>query len=151
MVSVPDPEEQDRRDSGHPDGSDDTDAAFAGIIADWRSDPDAPRWPADEDRVRQTREPAPSTAAERHRRDVDEGHFEPPEPPPLPVPRPQTLGAMLLIAAGMLLLIRPSMLSLADTAGTPLGLLAITAGIAWLVLGLRGGPPPEGWDDGARL
>jgi hypothetical protein len=156
VVTVPDPDEQDGRDQGHHSGSEDTDAAFAGIIADWRAEPDAPRWPADADRVLDSREPVPpATTGHRlqdSRQDTGDGdHYEPPEPPPLPVPRPRTLGGMLLIVTGILLLIRPSVLSLSDVAGTPLGLLAITAGIGWLVLGLRGGPPPEGWDDGARL
>lgn len=156
MVAVPDPDEQDGRDPRRHGGPEDTDAAFAGIIADWRAEPDAPRWPADADRAHDSREPVPSTAAGGHRKNDrqdtgDDDHFEPPEPPPLPVPRPRTLGGMLLIIIGMLLLIRPSVLSLSDVSGTPLGLLAITAGIGWLVLGLRNGPPPEGWDDGARL
>ena len=154
VVAVPDPDEQDGCDPGRHGGSEDTDTAFAGIVAEWRAEPDAPRWPADADRVLDS--PVPSRTAGHRRQDNrqdtgDEEHFEPPEPPPLPVPRPRTLGGMLLIIIGMLLLIRPSVLSLSDVAGTPLGLLAITAGIGWLVLGLRGGPPPEGWDDGARL
>ena len=156
VATVPDPDEPDGRDPGRHGGSEDTDAAFAGIIADWRAEPDAPRWPADADRIHDGREPVPAKATGPQRQDNrqdtgDEDHFEPSEPPPLPVPRPRTLGGMLLIAIGILLLIRPSVLSLGDMAGTPLGMLAITAGIGWLVLGLRGGPPPDGWDDGARL
>ncbi|MGH4012603.1 MAG: DUF308 domain-containing protein [Pseudonocardiaceae bacterium] len=148
MVTVPDPEEQDRR-----DGSEDTDAAFARIIAGWRTEPDAPRWPADQDRVDQhgAEEGPQPRISEPRIDDGTEDHFEPPEPPPLPVPRPRTLGGVLLLAIGVLLLIRPSLLSMGESVGTPLGLLAITAGIGWLVLGLRGGPPQEGWDDGARL
>ncbi|MGH3928747.1 MAG: DUF308 domain-containing protein [Pseudonocardiaceae bacterium] len=157
-MTVPDPEEQDRREA---DGSKDTDATFASIIASWQSEPDAPRWPTDEHLAEQ--DPAERDAAERdaaradltpeeHRLDDgDEDHFEPPEPPPLPVPGPRTLGGLVLLAIGVLLLIRPSLLSLGENVGTPLGLLAVTAGIGWLVLGLRSGPPPEGWDDGARL
>ena len=90
-------------------------------------DPDSPRWPAEED------------------------HFEPPDPPPLPVPRPRTVGGVALLAVGVLLLIAPNLLSLGEAVATPLGLLALTAGIGALVLGLRSGPPPDGWDDGARL
>lgn len=163
MVTVPDPEEQDRRGDatrpgGPADGPAETDAAFAGIVAGWRAEPDVPRWPADEDEIRTTSDPAhPLTlpTGPHPPEDGDEGHFEPPEPPPFPVPRPRTLGGMALLAVGMLLLVQPSLLSLGERMGTPLGLLALTAGIGWLVLGLRTGPPggrdAEGWDDGARL
>lgn len=157
MVTVPDPEEQDGRDAARRDRSEDTDTVFADIVADWRTEPDAPRWPSDEERAQQqhldeTPESPPSPAATEFRSaDVDDDHFEPPEPPPFPVPQPRTIGAVLLLLLGMLLLIQPSLLGLGTSQGTPLGLLAVTAGIGWLVLGLRGGPPSEGWDDGARL
>ncbi len=61
------------------------------------------------------------------------------------------MGGVALLAAGVLLLLAPSLLGLNSGLATPLGLLALTAGIGWLVLGLRSGPPSEGWDDGARL
>jgi hypothetical protein len=85
------------------------------------------------------------------RRPAEEDHFEPPEPPPLPMPRPRTVGGVALLAVGVLLLMGPNLLGLDEGVATPLGLLALTAGIGWLVIGLRSGPPPEGWDDGARL
>jgi hypothetical protein len=84
-------------------------------------------------------------------RDTDEDHYNPPEPPPLPVPRPRTVGGVLTLTAGLFLLVAPSLLGLGERVATPLGLLAITAGIGWLVIGLRPDPPPEGSDDGARL
>lgn len=125
---------------------------FAGIVASWHSDPDLPAWPADEDRARARQEVPPAEPAGQRRARDDEDHFRPPEPPPLPVPRPRTVGGVLVLALGVLLLIRPSVLSLGESVGVPLGLLLLTAGIGWLVLGLRTGPPPEeGWDDGARL
>lgn len=162
-MTVPDPEEQDGRDAARRDrpdrpdrrhGPEDTDATFAAIVAEWRTEPDAPRWPADADQSPQDRAeeaPAPAPPPEHRPTDHEDEHFEPPEPPPFPVPQPRTIGGVLLVALGVLLLIAPGMMSLSATYGTPLGLLAITAGIGWLVLGLRGGPPPEGWDDGARL
>ncbi|MGH3901142.1 MAG: hypothetical protein ACRDTA_23415 [Pseudonocardiaceae bacterium] len=104
-----------------------TDTAFAGIVAGLQPESDVPRWSAEED------------------------HFEPPEPPPLPVPRPRTLGGLALLTVGVLLLLGPNLLGLGAGVATPLGLLALTAGIGWLVIGLRSGPPSEGWDDGARL
>jgi hypothetical protein len=159
VVTVPDPEDQDRRGDvtrpdAPPDGPPDTDAAFAGIVAAWQTEPDVPRWPAEEDDSRTVPDPGqpPSApAVPRQPESGDEGHFEPPEPPPFPVPRPRTLGGVALLAVGLLLLVQPGLLNLGERIGTPLGLVALTAGIGWLVLGLRTGPPSEGWDDGARL
>ena len=129
-LTFPDPEEPDREGPARhsrPEDPKDTDTAFAGIVAGLHPEPDVPRWPAEED------------------------HFEPPEPPPLPVPRPRTVGGLALLAVGVLLLLGPNLLGLGAGVATPLGLLALTAGIGWLVIGLRSGPPPEGSDDGARL
>ena len=155
VVTVPDPEEQDGRDAPRRDRPEDTDAAFTGIVADWRAEPDAPRWPSDDDLadgVEQDQEPEPPIPSLQHRpHGGDEDHFDPPEPPPFPVPSPRTMGGVAVLAFGVLLLIYPSLLGVGESMGTPLGLLAITVGIGWLVLGLRGGPPSEGWDDGARL
>jgi hypothetical protein len=161
VVTVPDPEEPDRGGEGpRPDSAQDTDAAFAGIVANWQAEPDAPRWPAPDAPHRPTEDEPVATdqttlsvgpAGARRSLD-DEDHFEPPEPPPLPVPRPRTVGGALLLILGVLLLVRPGLLNLSQDVGLPLGLLLLTAAIGWLVLGLRSGPPPgDGWDDGARL
>jgi hypothetical protein len=84
--------------------------------------------------------------------EADANHFEPPRPPPLPVPRPRTVGGMLSLTVGVLLLAEPNLLGLGQRAATPLGLLALTAGIGWLMIGLRSRPSPgEGADDGAQL
>jgi hypothetical protein len=61
------------------------------------------------------------------------------------------MAAVALLAVGVLLLAGPNLLGLGKGTATPLGLFALTAGISWLVIGLRSGPPPEGWDDGAQL
>ena len=148
------PDEQERDGPASQDGFDDlssskaTDTAFSHIVAGLRAaEPNVHRSPtdeADDDRF----EPS------EHRSTPDEDEedrFEPPEPPPLPVPRPRTLGGVLVLTVGMLLLAQPALLGLTERVATPLGLLALTAGIGWLVLGLRSGPPPEGSDDGARL
>ncbi|MGH3987749.1 MAG: DUF308 domain-containing protein [Pseudonocardiaceae bacterium] len=132
-LTFPDHEEPDRegpaRHSSSKDAKDskDTDTAFAAIVAGLQPAPEVPRRPAEED------------------------HFEPPEPPPLPVPRARTVGGVALLAVGVLLLVGPNLLGLGAGVATPLGLLVLTAGIGWLVIGLRSGPPTEGWDDGARL
>ncbi|MGH3825344.1 MAG: hypothetical protein ACRDRA_21265 [Pseudonocardiaceae bacterium] len=78
-------------------------------------------------------------------------HFDPPEPPPLPIPRPRTMGGVLMLAVGVVLLVGPNVLNLGERAAMPLGLLALTAGVGWLVIGLRPDPPPDGSDDGAQL
>lgn len=126
-MTFPDPEEQARARPAQDRSSEDTDTAFAGIVAGLQAGPDSSGLPAEDD------------------------HFQPPEPPPLPVPRPRTVGGVALLAAGVLLLAGPSLLGLGESVATPLGLLALTGGIGALVIGLRSGPPPEGWDDGARL
>ncbi|MGH3972032.1 MAG: hypothetical protein ACRDS9_01705 [Pseudonocardiaceae bacterium] len=129
-MAFPDPEEQEpKRPARHnhsEDHSEDTDTTFAGIVSGLQTEPDLPRWPA-------------------------EDHFTPPEPPPLPVPRRRTVGGVALLVIGVLLLVGPNLLGLTEAVAIPLGLVALTAGIGWLVIGLRSGPPPEGWDDGARL
>lgn len=95
------------------------------------TDPDEPRWPAS---------------------DASDDHFEPPEPAPLPVPRARTVGGMIALTGGVLLLALPDLLGLGARVATPLGLLAVTAGIGWLVIGLRSdAAPEEGSDDGAQL
>jgi hypothetical protein len=164
-VTVPDPDEQDRRGGAAQSGSGradpgGTDAAFDEIVAGWRAEPDAPHWPSDADErtgpgAAALAGRAAGTGDEASRpaeQPAEEGHYVPPEPPPMPALRPRTIGGLLLIALGGLLLIAPGMTGLTELAGTPLGLLALAGGIGWLVLGLRQGPPPDsGWDDGAQL
>jgi len=84
----------------------------------------------------------------------DEEHFVPPEPPPLPRPKARTVWAVVLIAAGVLFMAAPQLLSISGNASLILGLLLMIGGVTLLVLGLRnhrGEPGDEGWDDGARL
>jgi hypothetical protein len=82
----------------------------------------------------------------------EEEHFVPPDPPPLPRLRPGTLFGILLMAVGVVLLAAPTAIGLAPRVATPLALVAMAAGIGWLVLRMRQGPPPDsGWDDGAQL
>ncbi len=94
------------------------------------TEPEEPRWPAS---------------------DAHEDHFEPPEPAPLPIPRARTVGGVLALTVGVLLLALPNLLGLGERVATSLGLLAGTAGIGWLVIGLRSDAAPEGSDDGAQL
>lgn len=82
----------------------------------------------------------------------EEEHYVPPEPPPLPKLRPGTIFGMLLIVIGIFLLVAPAIIGLGARIATPLALISLAAGIGWLVLRMRQGPPPDsGWDDGAQL
>lgn len=135
-VNYPDPEEQPRQgrsQDGSGDGMADTDAAFARIVAGLRAEA-GPSW-CDAD--------APDDAREEH--------FDPPDPPPLPIPRIRTVGGVLALGAGVLLLAAPGLLGLGERVGTPLGLVTLAAGIGWLLMGLRPDSPAGGSDDGARL
>lgn len=140
-----DPDDPDR--PSEPTASD-IDAAFAQIVAGWNDPP--PQWPAEgnaeEPDDSAPTEEIPTALAE------DEDHFVPPEPPPLPRPQPATIGAVLLIALGVVLLAVPNTIGFSEQYGLPLGLLSITGAIVWLVARLRQGPPTDsGWDDGAQV
>jgi len=89
--------------------------------------------------------PAPHEPAILDRPDE---HFEPPPPPPMPVPSPAVLYAVLLIAAGLLLLGAPSILALSGNAGLLLGSTLIAGGVAMLVTRMRDRSDDDG-DDGA--
>lgn len=156
-LTYPDPEEREcagsasrgRSKDGAGDDLGDTHTAFARIVAGLRAESEEPRWPAPDT----ARDPAPDPVdgpAPDPAGEPGEDHFDPPEPPPLPVPRPRTVGGVLTLTVGVLLLVGPSLLGLGARTATPLGLLALIAGIGWLVIGLRP-DPPDGSDDGARL
>lgn len=164
-MTVPDPEEDRGAGAARPgqgrNDPDNTDAAFDEIVAGWRAEPDVPRWPSEADPDAagpDTTEPADGPRGNRNgdraavEQPAAEEHFEPPEPPPMPTLRPRTVGGLLLIGLGSVLLFAPALVALDAPVGTPLGLLALAGGIGWLVLGLRSGPQPEsGSDDGAQL
>lgn len=140
-MTYPDPDEQERSKDRAEEDLEHTHAEFDRIVAGLRAGPQEPHDPHSP-ALQPASEPAP---------DPDEDHYDPPEPPPFPIPRPRTVGGVLTLTAGLFLLVAPSLLGLGERVATPLGLLAITAGIGWLVIGLRPDPPPEGSDDGARL
>ncbi|MCP2179860.1 hypothetical protein [Prauserella alba] len=73
--------------------------------------------------------------------DDPDDHFVPPEPPPLPKPRKGAVVVLVLLVLGLLLLIAPSIVGLSGAVATPLGMLALAAGIALLLLRVRQGPP----------
>lgn len=158
-MTYPDPEEQERDGSASRgpakdharDDHDDTQIAFDRIVAGLRAEPEEThspgRNPADDYLHDPTIEPPQDPG--RHERGAD--HFDPPEPPPLPIPRPRTVGGVLMLALGVFLLFGPNVLALGERAAMLLGLLALTAGVGWLMVGLRPDPPPGGSDDGAQL
>lgn len=91
--------------------------------------------------------PARPGAAQPH---ADE-HFVPPEPPPLPRMGPPILIGLTLIALGLVLVTFPGWVGVPQVYGLPLGLVAIAAGLGWLVLRLWPDPddvpPPLYLDD----
>jgi hypothetical protein len=154
---------------GGSDGPEDVDAAFAEIVAGLEreglgaavveEDLESLSFRADELEPPDSTDPVPTdptgwrvphvtwedaVAAE------EEGHYVPPEPPPLPRLRPGTIFGILLLMIGVLLLAGPNLIGLAPRIATPLALVALTGGIGWLLLRMRQGPPNSG-DDGAQV
>ncbi|MFD9702251.1 hypothetical protein [Lentzea sp. NPDC059081] len=149
-----------RRDST--DGPENVDELFAEIVAglerdgvgmDWLGPDEARPENAHhvEDDAADDVEPEPDDEPERRARD-DEDHYVPPEPPPFPVLRASTLAALGLFVLGIVLLVAPGIFGLQPRIGTPLSLVALCAGVGWLILRMRNTPPPDsGWDDGAQV
>ena len=80
--------------------------------------------------------------------DLPDEHFVPPPAPPLPVPAPSSLYAVLLIAAGIGLVAVPSLIGLSQDLGLLFGVLLIGGGAALLVSRMRERATDDG-DDGA--
>jgi hypothetical protein len=151
-----DPDERAQPDGAAPD-------EFEAIVAVWRREGHVPQWPdqqPDGDDARAEREqpaPAPSPSPEpppapEPAPPSDDEHFVPPEPPPLPRLGPPALVGLTLIVIGLVLVVAPGWLGVADPYGLPLGLVGLAAGLGWLVLRLWPDPPDRGGDgddDGA--
>jgi hypothetical protein len=137
---------------GGSDGPEDVDAAFAEIVADLEREglgssvADPP--PA---QTEPTGWRVPDVTWVEAVEAEEDGHFVPPEPPPLPRLRAGTLFGILLMAVGVLLLAGPQLIGLAPRVATPLSLVSLAAGIGWLVLRTRNGPPGSDRDDGAQV
>ncbi|GGU64253.1 hypothetical protein [Lentzea flava] len=148
-----------RRDST--DGPENVDELFAEIVAGLERDGVGKDWldldeasPEDlNPRDDATDDFASEPADEPERRDRDdEDHYVPPEPPPFPVLRASTIAALGLFVLGIVLLVAPGIFGLQPRIGTPLSLVALCAGVGWLILRMRNTPPPDsGWDDGAQV
>ncbi|WP_410653383.1 hypothetical protein [Amycolatopsis sp. cmx-4-54] len=148
------------------DGPEDVDATFAEIVADLRAEgvglfPDEElEKPAEKPAEKTPRPEQPDAEPEPGWRgggtswdktlfeddpagsSDDEGHFVPPEPPPLPRPRKGAFIVLLFFVLGLLLLIAPNLIGMGTRLGTPLGILALATAIALLLLRVRQGPPP---------
>lgn len=148
------------------DGPEDVDATFAEIVADLRAEgvglfPDEElEKPAEKPAEKTPRPEQPDAEPEPGWRgggtswdktlfedapagsSDDEGHFVPPEPPPLPRPRKGAFIVLLFFLLGLLLLIAPNLIGMGTRLGTPLGILALATAIALLLLRVRQGPPP---------
>jgi hypothetical protein len=158
-----DPDERPQPDGAAPD-------EFEAIVALWRNDGDVPEWP---DGDEPGDEPGEATQAGTAQADVDvpapqsppapppmpprsysppplpeDEHFIPPEPPPLPRLGPPALVGLVLIAIGIVLVVAPGWLGIADPYGLPLGLVGLAAGLGWLVLRLWPDPSDRSDDEG---
>lgn len=162
------PEENRPEDPPPPSAPPTDDEVFAQIVAGLtRETPDAvPRWPANEEvddaeapRRRRTDREVPRDAPpvseglpDWVEPDAlpDDGHYVPPAPPKLPVPRLRTVLATAMVVLGLAVLFVPFRIGLDDsTVMVLLGLLLTGGGAALLVAGMRDAPWDSGPDDGA--
>jgi hypothetical protein len=123
----------------HPERRDDD--LFTGPTAPGPHSPGAPP-PRPEPR------PTPPPAPAPH--DHTDEHYVPPEPPPLPRIGLSSLLGLLLLVVGVVLLALPAFVG-GGFAGLGIvpGLLAMAAGLGWLVVGMR--RPSEGPDEGGSV
>lgn len=121
----------------------DFESAWQQVLASLQATPGpaSPSWPEDD----QPAELGESYDAESFD-PADEDHYDPPAPPPFPRLRRATLGALAVMAFGLLILAT-------NVDGGSLrivGVLAVVGSVASLVWNMRQGPPTDsGWDDGA--
>jgi hypothetical protein len=120
----------------------DEDAEWARIVSAFEAEHGRPEVT---DRPSDAPPPPPHEPAVLDRPDE---HFEPPPPPPIPAPAPASLYAVLIVAAGLLLVGAPGVLGLSSDLGLVLGVSAIAGGVAMLVSRMRDRSPDDG-DDGA--
>jgi len=119
----------------------DEDAEWRGIVAAFE---------AENGRAPAAEEPSDAPPPPPHEPDVldrPDEHYEPPPAPPLPVPAPASLYAVLLVLAGVLLVGAPGVLRLSADAGLMIGVALIAGGVAMLVSRMR--DRADDGDDGA--
>ncbi|GAA4808256.1 hypothetical protein GCM10023200_52560 [Actinomycetospora chlora] len=93
--------------------------------------------------------PVPEARRNPPARPAEDEHYVPPEPPPLPKLGLSSLLGIGLLIVGVVLLAVPGLIGGPIGLGIVPGLLAMTAGLGWLVFGLRRGRGSD--DDGAVL
>lgn len=150
-----------RRDST--DGPENVDELFAEIVAGLERDGVGKDWLDLDEAVAEDRRSVDFKERDTSADDIpaepedepeqrDDEHYVPPEPPPFPVLRASTIAALGLFVLGIVLLLAPGLFGLQSRIGTPLSLVALCAGVGWLILRMRNSPPPDsGWDDGAQV
>lgn len=120
----------------------DEDAEWARIVAAFEAEHG--RTVVDED----PSDAPPRAPAEPSVLDRPEEHYEPPPPPPVPAPAPASLYAVLLIAAGAVLVVAPRVIGLSADLGLVLGVAAVAGGVGVLLSRMRERSTDDG-DDGA--
>ena len=151
----------------------DPDEAWRQIVEGWgrESSGPVPPWPVSEDLDGSAPGPGGPPDAEPvprrlRRRDVeeqplpdwvepaaleDEGHYEPPPPPPVPRISRNTVGAVVAMLAGLVLVFLPNLIGQVQSVGLGIvGIALLLGGAGALVWHMRDAPPTDaGPDDGA--
>lgn len=152
----------------------DEDEAWRQIVAGWSRDSDevVPPWPVSEDLPDVAADPPPERRpprapepAARPREEADDdglpawvepdrldddGHYEPPAPPAVPRVRRHTVGALIALVLGVVLVFAPNVVGQPPSSGLSLvGILLMGGGAGRLVWQLRDGRGDDGPDDGA--
>lgn len=152
----------------------DPDDVWQQIVDAWGTESDAPvpPWPVSED-VDDSRRAAPadeSPGGRRLRRRTDpveaedalpawlepealddDGHYVPPPPPPVPRVTRQTVGSLVALTVGLVLVFAPNLIGQVQSVGLGLvGIALMLGGAGALVWHMRDAPPTDsGPDDGA--
>ena len=80
----------------------------------------------------------------------EDDHFVPPAAPPFPIPRGETVGALVLFLFGLLVIARGDWLGLGSNASFPIGVVLVLTAIVLLIKGLHDSEPDDvDPDDGA--
>jgi len=152
---------------------DDPDEVWRQIVDAWtrENDDPVPPWPVSEDvdeRAPRRREQAdPDRPTPRRRRTDepddalpawlepealdDDGHYVPPPPPPVPRVRRHTVGAVVALVIGLVLVFAPEVIGQVQSMGLGIvGIALMLGGAGALVWHMRDAPPTDsGPDDGA--
>jgi hypothetical protein len=154
--------------------SPDPDDVWQQIVDAWGAESDAPvpPWPVSEDlddsRKAAPADDEPSGRRLRRRTDPaevddalpawlepealdDEGHYVPPPPPPVPKVTRQTVGSLVALSIGLILVFAPNLVGQVESVGLGLvGIALMLGGAGALVWHMRDAPPTDsGPDDGA--